>query len=50
MNALAPSMQTQPIDYVGLWHKSRLCVHDVIEKDSEVLKVGDCCRTNQALY
>ena len=41
MNALAPSMQTQPIDYVGLWHKSRLSVHDVIEKDPEVLKVGD---------
>lgn len=29
MNALAPSMQIQPIDYVGLWHKSRLSVHDV---------------------
>lgn len=41
MNALAPSMQTQPIDYAGLWHKSRLSVHDVIEKDPEVLKVGD---------
>lgn len=41
MNALTPNTQNLPIDYVGLWHKSRLSVHDVIEKDPEVLKVGE---------